>query len=130
MILGFPPALVVSLAATSMLRRLAPHADTLWMPAFAVLLGCGLALILMLPARALSGFIDDELSVVDRHDKAMLRKKKSLVSVPFNKITSVSSVDEGRGIFGSTSELIVKTGSQEFEFEFRDGDKPSVHTAS
>ena len=57
------------------------------------------------------------------YDKAMLRKKKSLVSVPFPMISSVSSVDEGRGLFGSTSELIVKAGSDEFEFEFRGGDK-------
>ena len=48
---------------------------------------------------------------------------KALTSVPFNKITSVSSVDEGRGLFGATSELVVKTGSEAFEFEFRGGDK-------
>jgi len=56
------------------------------------------------------------------YDKAALRKKKSLVSVPYSKITSVASVDEGRGLFGGTSELILKTGSEEFEFEFRGGD--------
>jgi hypothetical protein len=57
------------------------------------------------------------------YDKAFMRKRKALTSVPFNKITAVSSVDEGRGLFGSTSELVVKTGSEEFEFEFRGGDK-------
>ena len=46
-----------------------------------------------------------------------------LTSIPFNKITAVSSVDEGRGLFGATSELVVKTGSEVFEFEFRGGDK-------
>jgi len=57
------------------------------------------------------------------YDKAFLGKRKALTSVPFNKITSVSSVDEGRGLFGATSELVVKTGSEAFEFEFRGGDK-------
>ncbi|MDE3097574.1 MAG: PH domain-containing protein [Chloroflexota bacterium] len=57
------------------------------------------------------------------YDKAFMRKRKALTSVPFSKITAVSSVDEGRGLFGATSELVVKTGSEEFEFEFRGGDK-------
>lgn len=57
------------------------------------------------------------------YDKAFMRKRKALTSIPFNKITSVSSVDEGRGLFGATSELVVKTGSEEFEYEFRGGDK-------
>lgn len=57
------------------------------------------------------------------YDKAFMRKRKALTSVPFNKITAVSSVDEGRGLFGATSELVVKTGTEEFEFEFRGGDK-------
>jgi hypothetical protein len=57
------------------------------------------------------------------YDKAFARKRKALTSIPFNKITAVSSVDQGRGLFRSTSELVVKTGSEEFEFEFRGGDK-------
>jgi len=57
------------------------------------------------------------------YDRAMLRKKKSLVSIPFSKVTSVSSVDEGRGLFGSTSELLIRSGADEFAFEFRGGDK-------
>jgi len=57
------------------------------------------------------------------YDKAFMKKRKALTSVPFNKITAVSSVDEGRGLFGTTSELVVKTGSEEFEFEFRGGEK-------
>ena len=56
------------------------------------------------------------------YDKAFMRKKKALTSVPFNKVTAVSSIDEG-GIFRSTSELAVQVGSQEYEFEFRGGDK-------
>ena len=57
------------------------------------------------------------------YDKAFPGKRKALTSVPFDKITSVSSVDEGRGLFGATSELVIKTGSEAFEFEFRGGDK-------
>lgn len=57
------------------------------------------------------------------YDRAFMKKRKALTSVPFSKITAVSTVDEGRGLFGATSELVVKTGSEEFEFEFRGGDK-------
>jgi hypothetical protein len=57
------------------------------------------------------------------YDKAFLGKRNALTSVAFNKITAVSSVDEGRGLLGATSELVVKTGSESFEFEFRGGDK-------
>ncbi len=56
------------------------------------------------------------------YDKEFARKRKALTSVPFSKITAVSSIDEG-GIFRSTSELVVKTGSEEYEFDFRGGDK-------
>jgi hypothetical protein len=57
------------------------------------------------------------------YDKAFARNRKAFTSVPFSKITAVSSIDEGRGLFGATSELVVKTGSEEYEFEFRGGDK-------
>jgi hypothetical protein len=57
------------------------------------------------------------------YDKAFLGKRKALTSVPFSKVTAVASVDEGRGLFGATSELVVKTGSEAFSFEFRGGDK-------
>ncbi len=57
------------------------------------------------------------------YDKEFMRKRKALTSVPFNKITAVSSVDEGRGLLGATSELVIKTGSEAYEFEFRGGDK-------
>ncbi len=70
-----------------------------------------------------TGFI----AITDRrlmfYDKAFLRKKKALTSVPFSRITSVSTVDEGRGLFGSSSELVVKSGIDEHEFEFRGGEK-------
>lgn len=57
------------------------------------------------------------------YDKAFMMKRKALVSVPYSKVTSVASVDEGRGLFGATSELVVKAGSEAYAFEFRGGDK-------
>ncbi len=60
------------------------------------------------------------------YDKEFARKRKALTSVPFSKITAVSSVDEGGGMLGmlrATSELVIKTGSEEYEFELRGGDK-------
>jgi hypothetical protein len=57
------------------------------------------------------------------YDRAFMRKRKALTSVPFSKITAVSGIDEGRGLWGATSVLVVKTGSEEYEFEFRGGDK-------
>src|SRR3712207_3742883 len=56
------------------------------------------------------------------YDKDFGRKRKALTSVPYSKVTSVSSIDEG-GLSRSTSELVVHAGSKEYEFEFRGGDK-------
>jgi len=57
------------------------------------------------------------------YDKAFLGKRKALTSVPFHQITAISSVDEGRGLFGTSSELVTKTGPESYSFEFRGGDK-------
>lgn len=57
------------------------------------------------------------------YDKAFLGKRKALTSVPFSQISAVSTIDEGRGLFGSSSELVIKTGPEAFSFEFRGGDK-------
>jgi hypothetical protein len=57
------------------------------------------------------------------YDKAFMARRKALTSVPYNKVTAVSSIDEGRGLWGATSSLVVKTGSEAYEFEFRGGDK-------
>jgi len=66
------------------------------------------------------------LAITDKrllfYDKAFMRKRKALTSIPFSKITAVSSVNEG-GFFRSTSELVVKIGSEEYEFDFRGGEK-------
>jgi hypothetical protein len=55
-------------------------------------------------------------------DQGVIRKKKTLVSLPFSKITAVGSEDSGGIIFG-TSTLIVWAGTKEFEFEFRSNEK-------
>ncbi len=57
------------------------------------------------------------------YDRAFLLKRKAFVSVPYSKITAVGSIDEGRGLFGATSELVVKSGVEQYHFEFRGGDK-------
>ena len=69
-----------------------------------------------------TGFIGITNKRLVFYDKEFARKRKALTSVPFSKITAVSSIDEG-GLFRSTSELVVKTGSEEYEFDFRGGDK-------
>lgn len=56
-------------------------------------------------------------------DEGRVRKKRSLISVPYSQISMVASQDEG-GIMRSTSEMtIITTSGQEFEFEFRSGQK-------
>ena len=57
------------------------------------------------------------------HDKALARRRRALTSIPYSRIISVSTVDEGRGPFGPTSELVVKTSVDEIEFAFRGGDR-------
>ncbi len=57
------------------------------------------------------------------YDKAYLRKRKALVSIPYANISSVASVDEGRGLWGSSSEIVIKASGDEYAFEFRGGDK-------
>lgn len=70
-----------------------------------------------------TGFVAVTAKRLMFYDKAFLGKRKALTSVPFSRINSVSSVDEGRGLMGATSELVVKSGTDSFEFEFRGGDK-------
>ena|SRR5688572_23010368 len=69
-----------------------------------------------------TGFV----GVTDRRlifmDQGVIRKKKTLISLPFSKITALGSEDSGGIIFG-TSNLIVLAGNKEFEFEFRSNEK-------
>jgi hypothetical protein len=70
-----------------------------------------------------SGFI----GLTDRRliiqDEGRLRKRKSIVSIPYGQIAMVAAADEGR-VIRSTSELtIVTSNGQHFDMEFRSGDK-------
>lgn len=55
-------------------------------------------------------------------DQGVIRKNKTLVSLPYSKMTAVASEDSGSIVFG-TSKLIVIAGSKEFDFEFRSNEK-------
>ena len=59
-------------------------------------------------------------------DKAFIRKSKSVVSLPYTKITAVGSVDTGALIFGS-SKLQIITAGRDWEFQFRSN--PKAHHA-
>jgi hypothetical protein len=65
------------------------------------------------------GITDKRLII---QDEGKVRKKRSLISIPYSRITMLASKDEG-GFMRKTSELTVIAGSQEFEMEFRSGDK-------
>lgn len=74
-----------------------------------------------------TGFIGITSKRVIIYDKTFMRKMKALVSIPYSRITSIAAEDEsglltGRGFFAS-SNLALKAGTQEFEFEFRGADK-------
>ena len=77
-----------------------------------------------------TGFIGITSKRVIIYDKTFMRKMKALVSIPYSRITSIAAEDEsglltGRGFFGS-SNLALKAGTQEFEFEFRGADKAHI----
>ncbi len=74
-----------------------------------------------------TGFVGLTSRRVIIYDKAFMRKMRALVSIPYSKITSIAAEDEsglltGRG-FMSSSNLVLKAGTEEFEFEFRGADK-------
>jgi hypothetical protein len=56
-------------------------------------------------------------------DEGVIRKRKSLVSVPYGHIAMVASADEG-GVMRKTSHLtIITSAGKEFDMEFRSSDK-------
>jgi len=66
------------------------------------------------------------------YDKAFLRSKKALVSVPYSRIASVASEDKKgflikKGFFATDTLMINSLGMEAKTFEFRGGDK--AHTA-
>lgn len=74
-----------------------------------------------------TGFLGVTTMRVIIYDKAFARKTKSMVSIPYSRITSIAAEDEsgmltGRGFFAS-SKMELRAGSESFEFEFRGADK-------
>ena len=74
-----------------------------------------------------TGFLGITSLRVIIYDKAFARKTKSMVSIPFGRITSIAAEDEsglltGRGFFAS-SKMELRASSEAFEFEFRGADK-------
>lgn len=74
-----------------------------------------------------TGFVGLTSRRVIIYDKAFMRKMRAMVSIPYSRITSIAAEDEsglltGRG-FMSSSNLVLKAGTEEFEFEFRGADK-------
>lgn len=66
------------------------------------------------------------LGITDRRliiqDHAFLRKSKSMVTIPFSKVSAVAAEDSGKIVFGS-SKLTICAGSQTYDFEFRSNEK-------
>lgn len=69
-----------------------------------------------------TGFIGITDRRVIIQDEGRIKKRRQLISIPYSRITMIGAADEG-GILRSTSELTLYAGSQEFELEFRSGDK-------
>ena len=65
-----------------------------------------------------TGFIGVTTKRIIFYDKNFLGRRKAMTSVPFSKVTALSAIDEG-GLFSKTSELVLKTGSEAYDFEFR-----------
>lgn len=64
------------------------------------------------------GFTDQRLIF---YDQAFFTKKKSMVSIPYNNIIGVASVDEG--VIFTTSEITLLTAAGNYTFLFRGSDK-------
>ena len=68
-----------------------------------------------------TGFVGITDQRVIFYDQGILLKKKSMVSIPYNQVIGIASVDEG--IVFQTSEITLITAAGRFGFEFRGGDK-------
>lgn len=70
-----------------------------------------------------TGFVGITDRRVVIQDEGVVRKKRSLVSIPYGQIAMVAAADEG-GLMRRTSALsIVTTSGRQFDLEFRSGDK-------
>lgn len=87
---------------------------------------------LVLPGEILYAVFDEKgrgtgfVGITDRRlifmDQGYIRKKKTLVSLPYSKITAIASEDSGGLVFGASA-LIIIAGSKEWDFEFRSNEK-------
>lgn len=77
-----------------------------------------------------TGFLGVTTKRVIVYDKSFLRRMKAVVSIPYNRITTLAAEDEdtlflGRGFFAS-SKLVLTTSHGDLEFEFRGADKAHI----
>jgi len=68
----------------------------------------------------LVGVTDKRLIVFD---KAFLRKKKAMVSVPYSHLTSIASEDSGGVVFKTSTLHVTTSASQTYALEFASTDK-------
>lgn len=74
-----------------------------------------------------TGFLGVTSKRIIVYDKSFMRKMKAVVSIPYSRIHTIAAEDEsglltGRGVF-SSSKIALKSGTEEYEFEFRGADK-------
>lgn len=55
------------------------------------------------------------------YDQGFVLKKRSMVSIPYNQVIGIASIDEG--LIFQTSEITLITAAGRFSFEFRGADK-------
>jgi len=75
-----------------------------------------------------TGFIAITDKRIIYYDKAFLKNKKALVSIPYSRISSVASEDHTglfirKGFFAGDTLTITVVGQEPKDFEFRGGDK-------
>ncbi len=68
-----------------------------------------------------TGFVGITDRCVIFYDQGVFIKKKSMISIPYNQVIGVASIDEG--VIFQTSEITLITAAGKFSFEFRGGDK-------
>lgn len=65
-----------------------------------------------------TGFVGITDQRVIFYDQGVVLKKKTMISIPYNRVIGVASVDEG-GVVFKTSEITLMTAAGNFAFEFR-----------
>ena len=69
-----------------------------------------------------TGFVGITDQRVIFYDQGAFLKKKTMVSIPYNRVIGIASRDEGAVLF-KTSEITLITAAGNFSFEFRGADK-------